>query len=292
MTLLPSCSKKPEAPEPSATKVSSSATSQPPAPTPEKLNCPSSFDIPVKAADAPVDDLRGLRVGMSLAQTILYFKCKSPDITFNPPARQGQALNLNRAMNMRGVGLQRQNNEDLINSWSGFNFYGHKIQTEFHLRSPQLTYRILAFGDDGKEMVYGVWQEQDFESDKPAVDKTKADLIAKYGQPSSVEDDNSNEITLEWKYDPNNKKLSKTTEDFRTCRGSGDSWNEGCGLTIYAHLYRDFNNNLLARNMTVGVFQQGQYIADGLRYQEVWKKADAKKKQEEASKASTTGAKF
>jgi len=285
LLVLAACSKPaPPAPVmPAKSDVHAMKIATGPAQPTAKPVCPSSFNIPARPQDAPVDDVRGIRPGTSLDDAILYFRCQYPELEFNKPVNRTLA----QGMNMRGV----RGENDGINDWSGLDFHERQIRVRFDLKAPGLRYRFRSFGEEGQEIVYGIWQDQNFETDKPSVDKARDDLIAKYGKPGKLED-NPGETLIEWKFNSGGIPLNAKSEEFRHCDASGRSWGEGCGLTIMARMYKDHPNNLLARSLEVGVFEQGKFSNEGRRFEKLWKVDSARKNAEAAAKASTGSAKF
>lgn len=133
-------------------------------------------------------------------------------------------------------------------------------------------------GAPGKETAMAMWRTQNFrEGQMPSAQSLLDALIAKYGEPQHVENsDQQRGYTagyreLRWVRDRSGSPLTDPNPLFRQCfsaiSGRGEStsvsWQDGCGLNVWARVYLSGQNPGLAMELNMGMVQQSDLWAHG-----------------------------
>lgn len=219
------------------------------------IKCPARFDIPDRAADAPVDDIRGLRLGVAGATAILFAQCKD-----------GVALdsiyledNVNFKRNAGGLKIRTGASVTvgiLPDRWRQARNPLERDATKLLSWTNDQWYFVMD-GMPGKERLYAMWLEQPFgQGTQPTVESQLAALKAKYGEPNYTDDRGR----LYWLHQPDGKPIPLFNRTLlHTCHFQIStshrslSYGPECGTIITADVQRD-RNDLLARNVILAVF--------------------------------------
>lgn len=224
----------------------------------EKIDvvCPGSFAIPPRAADAPADDIRGLRLGVTGETAIRFAQCKdgaaldsiyiADDAEFRRDAR---GLKINTMASVSTGALPPR--------WRGNNANVMDMNPSDRLERTDTTWRFIMDGMPGREKLYAMWLEQPFaKGAEPTVASQWAALKGKYGEPNYTDDRGR----AYWLHTPDGKSIPAFNRDLlRSCayQISASSqqlqWGNDCGLIVTAEVQAD-QNPLLARIAYVAVF--------------------------------------
>jgi hypothetical protein len=113
---------------------------------------------------------------------------------------------------------------------------------------------VVFGGLKGHEQVIQIKRNADFTTgNPPPVDKVVADLVQKYGEPTSRGDYFG--PTLQWVSDPAGQPMSKQNPAYSSCVNAAGSYlvEPACGLTILANLR---TNDTAVANMQIVVINQ------------------------------------
>ena len=248
-------------------------------------SCMSTPNIPVQSADAPSDDIRGLRTGVSLDDAISYIECSDRKVAFASTAETNTIGGQYFGREVRTFVEIATGKPIKVMAYTPGNLLAEQ------LFSPLAeSYKLLAFGDPKHETVYGITREQVFsEENGPTVAATTDALTTKYGVPQFI-DNSANGKTYYWVYDPQEHPMAKSDIAARQCaNGAGDggqgNWTNGCGLTIHAAYRTKVGNELLVARLTVSVIEQAKLVDVAQQLQASWKAQDETRKRSEADKA-------
>jgi hypothetical protein len=225
------------------------------------VKCPARASVE-RAAGAPIDDVVGVRPGMSLDEAANFVLCDDPHLvvkentsrgyninTYGQHIRQGFDASFAQARVVKtSAQIMNDMEEDAIRR--GSNTYVAPLQPG------QTRYYVSSMGLPGQERVLSVAREEYYAQGKlPTVDSVKQSLIQKYGEPSGV---NPGQYTtyVWWEYDPSGAKITPTSPLSGACRinvspDSGASLSTQCGVTVGAIIQGDRENPGLAHSLAV-----------------------------------------
>lgn len=214
--------------------------------------CPAAFSIPPRANGAPIDDIRGLRLGVSGETAVRFAQCKDgkplnsvymeDDAEFRRDAR-GLKIRT-EAVVATGAFPQRWRSSGSV--------YRTNITDRFE--RTDAVWHFVMDGMPGREKVYAMWLEQPFAAgSQPTVASQWAALKAKYGEPDYTDDDGR----AFWLHLPDGKPIPAFNRDLiHNCArdlAAGYqqfSYGEDCGVIVTADI-AEAENPLLARSVYV-----------------------------------------
>jgi hypothetical protein len=255
------------------------------------VKCPAQPSAP-RPAGAPVDDVVGVRPGMSWDEATRFVMCDHPlmviqantgrnfDIqTYGQPVRQGFAGNFAEP---RVVKTSRDYLREMSEEASRRSANARVVP----LQPGQSRVYVSTMGTPGQEQVVSVSREEYFAEGKlPTVDSVKQALVAKYGQPSSV-NEAVNVFQMWWEYDP-----SGSTNTTQACRISvgpdAGAWlSTACGITVGAQIRSSSTNTGLAHSLAVTSQNGASGYALLKRTEDSLRAADDARKAKELNEAS------
>jgi hypothetical protein len=259
------------------------------------VSCPAKASAP-RPADAPVDDVVGVRPGMPLDEAANFVLCDNPLlvvtentsrgynlVTFGRHVRQGFDAKFAEPRVVKTSGqILNEMQEETIRR--GSNTYVAP------LKAGQVRYFVSSMGLPGQEQVMSVAREEYFAQAKlPTVESIKQALIGKYGEPSAANAGGANTY-LWWEYDPAGSKIVPGSQHFGSCRinvspDSGTSLSTDCGLEIGALIQGAGENPGLARSLAVSSQNGAKGYAVLKSTEDALRKADEARKSRELSNA-------
>ena len=266
------------------------------------VKCPANVST-AEAAGAPVDDVTGVRPGMSRDEAANLVLCDSPLMVVTENTSRG--YNINTYGQHIRQGFDGKFAEVRVVRDPGRTVSDMMIDTlnregnapAAALPPGQSRYFVSTIGLPGLERVLTVAREEAFaEGKQPTVDSLKKALIAKYGEPSQENDGGANSTTLYWEYDPSGARITKGSPRLGICQidvgpGAATSLSTGCGVTVGARIEGARSNPGLAHSLAVSSQNGAQGMAALKSTEDALKlAADARKAKElnDASKHAST----
>jgi len=225
-----------------------------------EVDC-GSVAIPPRAKGAPVDDLRGLRLGVPLETAIRFTQCPKGEEADSvmlegdgPTLSRDQAGLKIRSFVRVATGTHKPR-------WGATDVLNYDPRTR--LETVDAQWSLYADGMPGQERLYALWLVQPFaEGSQPTIASQQAALEKKYGKPSLTGD--SGEVF--WLYGPEGKRLPDfDREKLRECSygiaiyGTQMNWRPDCGLTIVAQVDTAYSNPQLAQSVQVAMIDAAAY---------------------------------
>lgn len=217
--------------------------------------------IPPRADGRPVDDLRGLRLGVPLETAIRFGQCPKGEQADSvmlegdgPTLRRDQAGLKIRSFVRIATGTHKPR-------WGATDVLNYDPRTK--LETVDAQWSLYADGMPGQEKVYALWLVQPFaQGEQPTIASQVAALEGKYGKPSLTGDRGE----LFWLYGPDGKRLPEfDREKLRQCSngiaiyGTQMNWRPDCGLTIAAQVDTAYDNPQLAQSVQVAMIDAAAY---------------------------------
>lgn len=239
-----------------------------------KVKCPAKIKSAARPADAPVDDVVGVRPGMTYEEAANVVMCThellvvSEDSsrrfqiqTYGQTLRQGFSA---RFAKERVQKTSRQIMQELQDSAMarGTNRVVRDMQPG------EAKWYVTTMGLPGQERVISAAREEWFEAGRnPTLASIEQALVKKYGQPTESPPRTQHNKSLSWAYDTRQRPITESSPLYGRCRGMADpdggtSYSPDCGLVVTAVVHALRDNPDLAEYMQVGVIDQaGGYEA-------------------------------
>jgi len=218
--------------------------------------CPGSFTIPARAANAPADDIRGLRIGVTGETAIRFAQCKDGTPLDSVYTEEDAQFRRNTG------GLKIRTMATVATGafpprWRGNGANVLDMNPSDRLVRTDATWRFIMDGMPGREKLYAMWLEQPFPKNAmPTVASQWAALKGKYGEPNYTDDRGR----AYWLHTPDGQPIPAFNRDLlRTCSYQISAstqalqWGPDCGLIVTAEVQPD-QNPLIARIAYVAVF--------------------------------------
>lgn len=237
------------------------------------VRCPPRHQMEARDPKAPVDDVLGVRPGMTYEEAANVVLCShdlmvvQPDSrgfqirTFGATLRQGFSGRLAKPRVEKSSKQIMQEMQD-----DAFGRGGNRVNED--MKPGESKWYVGTIGLPGKERVINVAREEWFaEGRNPTSESVEQALTKKYGPPTRKQPPASGTRYLTWAYDPLGRRITETSPLFYTCTGVADpdggaNFSPDCGEVIVAQIFPLPDNPDLARFFQVGVVDQaGGYEA-------------------------------
>jgi hypothetical protein len=202
-----------------------------------EIDCPRRIAIPPRPDGAPVDDLRGLRLGVPAETAIRFAQCDNgkerdtilSEDTGSAYRRDQRGLRI-RTRATVAVGSHTDRGPE------GMEWFQDDLSTR--MASVSHVWHFMMDGMPGRELLYAMWLDQPFaDGSRPTVDSQVAALKAKYGEPNYVDNGGG----LHWLHRPDGtaipafeRALLQRCANSANPRHRSASWGPDCGLAISA----------------------------------------------------------
>ncbi|GAB4142432.1 MAG: hypothetical protein Tsb0016_10740 [Sphingomonadales bacterium] len=267
-----------------------------------KRKCPPKVTTGQRAEGAPVDDIAGIRIGMSFDDVTWVLECRGDVPLIETAAKWNIQQDYGfpiRQLVRATDGVPCTSQEILADMRSmgdgkcdngGYSFKS--------LKDIGQQFAIVFTGMPGDEVAGAVWRRNGFtQGENPTVESLSQSLAQKYGAPHDTETDRRGVTTLTWQYDLLGRPMSKATPAYRSCAQSfnpnfnaGQRWSSSCGLSLKAAITPVPGNELLAKQLDVGVMHQKQFYDAGQQFEAALAAANEQRKREQAEEAASQGA--
>ncbi len=233
-----------------------------------KVKCPAKIQSPARAANAPVDDVVGVRPGMTYEEAANVVMCTNDLLVVGPATSRGfqiqtygQTLRQGFNANFAAERVQKSSRDYLKEMQDHAIARGSNRATRSG-EPGQSRWFVGTMGMPGEERVISAAREEWFEKDRqPTLESVQQALLKKYGPPTQVQNA-GHQWTLRWAYDTRSRLVTETSPLFRQCHGAADP-NAGanltpdCGVVVAASIFPLRDNPALAERMQVGVVDSG-----------------------------------
>lgn len=220
-----------------------------------EIDCSRGFDIPARPAGAPVDDLRGLRLGVPGETAIRFAQCPDGEEA-DSIYEQGSGFGFRR--NEAGLKIRTAASVALgafPERWRAPDIMDPNLADQFEV--PRAEWHFLMDGMPGRETLFGMWLDQLFpEGARPTIESQVSALNAKYGPPAYT----GQRGEMYWLRLPDGKPIPAfDRQKLARCAASVSAsnrslqWGPDCGLVIAAEVTRS-QNPLQAASVHVAIF--------------------------------------
>ena len=238
------------------------------------VDCPADIDTPARAASAPVDDVVGVRPGLTYEEAANVVMCTGELMvvtadnsrgfnmqTYGQTIRQGfTARPAKPRIEKTSKQIMQEMQDDMIAR--GGNARRQDMQPG------ESKWYVGTMGMPGQERVVNAAREEWFaEGRNPTVASVEQALLKKYGTATRSQKSGGN-VYLSWAYDPMSRPVTETSPLFSQCSNGQASPDAGvnlspdCGILVTAQITPATDNPDLAKILQVSVVNQaGGYDA-------------------------------
>jgi len=232
------------------------------------LRCPAKVQSPPRPADAPVDDVLGVRPGMDYDEAANTVLCTHELLVLQLDASRGFNLKTQGQKLRQGFGARfaeprvewnaKRAQAEMMDSALARS--GNAVRDD--LKPGQVKWYVGTMGLPGQERVVNVAREERFQAGaNPTIALVEQSLLNKYGPPSKQQNNNGQRY-LSWSYDGSGHLVTAGSPLHNRCSGiaspdGGVSLAPDCGTVVTAIVAPLRENPDLAWSLQVGVVDQG-----------------------------------
>lgn len=232
-----------------------------------KVKCPPKIATPARAKDAPVDDVLGVRPGMTYEEAANTVLCSHDLLVVQEDkARrfsiQTYGQQLRQGFNARfAVERVQRTSQQIMKDLQDSAMARGTNRVVRDMQPGQAKWYVATMGLPGQERVISAAREEWFEAGRnPTLQSVEQALIGKYGQPTQVHRQPGH-ATLSWAYDPRQRRITETSPLYQRCYGVADpdgatNYSPDCGIVVKAVVQGLRDNPDLAESLQVGVIDQ------------------------------------
>jgi len=233
------------------------------------VDCPAAIDTAPRAEDAAVDDVVGVRPGITFDEATNVVLCTGemlvayPDTTqrfniktYGATIRQGFAA---RFAEPRVVKTSQQIMKDMQDDFMARS--GNAVRED--MKPGEAKWYVSTMGLPGEERVIAAARREWFaEGRNPTMESVAQALTKKYGAPTRSQVQ-PHIIMLTWIHDPEGRFVPETSPLANHCTvmsspDGGTNFSPDCGLVVAAQVSPMRENPALARYVEVGVADQAR----------------------------------
>ncbi len=261
------------------------------------VRCPANNKSAPRATGAPVDDVLGVRPGMSYDEAVNTVLCSHDLLVMQ--------LDITRGFNLKTQGQKLRHGFGARFAEPRVEWNAKRAQAEMmdsalarsgnaardDMKPGQAKWYVGTMGLPGQERVINVAREERFEAGaSPTIASIEQALLSKYG-PATKQQNNQGQRYLNWNYDLTGRLVTQGSPLFNRCSGNaspngGVNLSPDCGTVVTAIVVPLRENPDLALSLQVGVVDQagGYQLVTGT--EQALAQADQQRREQETAKAS------
>lgn len=237
------------------------------------VDCPADIDSPARAANAPIDDVVGVRPGLTFEEATNVVLCSNEMLVASPASTRGfniktygatirqgfSARNAAERVEKSSKQIMKEMQDDMMAR------SGNAVRPD--MKAGEAKWYVTTMGLPGQERVIAVAREEWFaEGRNPTMTSVAEALTKKYG-PATRTQVAPHVITLIWVYDPSGRFAPEASPLANQCTAMSDpdggtNFSPDCGIVVAAMVWPVQENPALSRSVQVGVADQaGGYQA-------------------------------
>ena len=265
------------------------------------LSCPAKIKSAPRASGAPIDDVLGVRPGLSYDQALNAVLCTHDLLVAQVDITRGFTIQTHGQKLRQGFGTRFA--EPRV-EWSAKRA---KIESmddivarsgnaaRQDMKPGQAKWYVGTMGLPGQERVINLARDEWFEAGaNPTIASVEQALANKYGKPTKRQNSNGQRY-FTWSYDPANRQITETSPLFNRCSGSaspnaGVNLSLDCGTVVSALIYPLRDNPDLAASMQVGVVNQAGGYELVTATEQGLQQAEQQRRAQETAKAAKNAA--
>lgn len=224
------------------------------------VDCPADVDAPARAEGAPVDDVVGVRPGLSYDEAKNVVLCSDEMLVANESVpgfdmnTHGQTIR--QGFSARFAEAEKSSEQIMKEMQEGFSARSGNAVVQ-DMEPGQSRWMVTTMGMPGAERVIAAARRESFATGKnPTMASIEQALIKKYGTPSRNQQ--TSQRIIAWIHDPRGRLATETSPLYNSCTASsspdgGANFSPDCGLVVGAQIVPLPENPELAQYFEVGV---------------------------------------
>lgn len=228
------------------------------------LKCPPKINTPARGEGGPVDDVVGVRPGLSYDEAVAATLCDNPLLVVEENTRRGFQIP-SYGVKLR-QGFDAAFAEPVV-ELSRREFERQAISRMMNrdsttvLEPGKVRFYVATMGLPGEEKVIRVSREQRFrEGEMPTVEAVIGALQQKYGEATKRQNFDYR-LDITWAYDARQRKITETSPLLNACNGvanpqDGFNLDQKCGVVVKAEIIPSRTNMGLVDTLMVGSVDQ------------------------------------
>jgi hypothetical protein len=258
-----------------------------------KVECPAKVATPPRGRTAPVDDVLGVRPGMTYEEAAAVVLCTNERIVVQPATARGVDLKTYGHKVRQGFNARfaepKKTSQQHMQEMRDRQLARSTNRVVQDLKPGQVKWFVGTMGVPGNERVISVAREEWFEEGQnPTMADVEQALRKKYGTPSKTQPG-----LQTWIYDPQGGRVTDASPLYTKCHGAhapdaGTTFSPSCGIVVAAAIRPMRNNPDLAQYMQVGVVSQAGGYEAIVATEKALQQADARRRATEVENASKT----
>ncbi|MBU2307591.1 MAG: hypothetical protein KKG89_12115, partial [Alphaproteobacteria bacterium] len=244
-------------------------------------------------AGAPVDDVVGVRPGLTYDEAANLVQCEDRTLAVEPTTTGFQietyGQRLRQGFNAKPKAPEMSSQEILKKMQDDAMARGSNRLVD-PMKPGEQTFYVSTIGPPGQDRVIGVWREQWFAEGRNPPLATVTDALAKkYGTPSLQDGE-----FVYWLFDPMGRQMGRDAPALNGCRGkigstsNNFSLSPDCGLSVAARIVPLKTNPDLARSLELGIADQAKGYAAIEQTEKALAAADVQRRAGEVKRANQT----
>lgn len=228
------------------------------------VDCPAEIETPARAANAPVDDVVGLRPGLTYEEAANVALCSNDLMVVEAVTSRGVNMQTYGQTIRQGFGartaearVEKTSKEIRAESLDEMLArQGNAARPD--MKAGEAKIYVATMGMPGQERVISAAREEWFaEGKNPTLASVEQALIAKYGNPTKKSPAPGQKYLI-WAYDPLGRPITETSPLYSQCSGNaspdgGANYSPDCGLVVAAIIVPLHDNPELSQYFQVGV---------------------------------------
>lgn len=263
------------APGPSApaakAKPASATAEEVAAETRGRLSCPPQIASEARAADAPVDDVVGVRPGLTYDEAAALVLCSNDMLVVTAEDDRGFRVETHGHKIRQGFVARfaearvEKSGQDFVREMERQSIERSLNVSRDDMGPGKAKWFVSTVGLPDEERVVRVAREEWFpEGRNPPMDAVEKALVDKYGKPTERKEDERRR-QVRWVYDPLGRAVTETSPLYSRCYGTADpdsgvNITPDCGIVVTAVIEPMRDNPGIARLLQVGVVDQAATI--------------------------------
>ncbi len=261
-----------------------------------KVKCPAKIASPARAAGAPVDDVVGVRPGMTYDEAVNVVLCSHDMlVTEQDDTRAvtietfGEKLRYGFSARFAQPRVQKTGEQIVAEMQDRAMARGTNRLVQ-DMKAGEAKWYVSTIGLRGKEQVLSAAREEWFEEGRfPTATSVRDALVAKYGEPtdhaSQQSGANTQVYVMNWPRDARQQPVRDQQCQLSPDPDAGANYSTSCGITVAAALYLRRDNPELVEYLQVGVIDNAGGYAAILATEEALRQLDAGRRAEQVQQA-------
>lgn len=232
------------------------------------VRCPARIETRPRDAKAPVDDVLGVRPGMTYEEAANLVLCSNELMVVQADGRgfqiqtYGETLRQGFSARLAQPRVEKTSKQIMMEMQDyTIGRSGNRVSED--MKPGESKWYVGTIGLPGKERVINVAREEWFAAGRnPTMESVEQALLKKYGaKPTRNQHWGGGSVAITWAYDPMGRLISETSPLYNSCTGvsspdGGGNFSPDCGIVVMGVVYPRKDNAELGQMVQVGVINQ------------------------------------